>query len=41
MDGVAPAVANAVFDAIQVDIDDNPVTPQKIWSALKRNHADR
>jgi putative selenate reductase molybdopterin-binding subunit len=41
MDGVAPAVANAVFDAIQVDIDENPLTPEKIWSALKRDHADR
>lgn len=35
MDGVAPAVANAVFNAVGVHIDSNPVTPEKIWSALK------
>jgi putative selenate reductase molybdopterin-binding subunit len=36
MDGVAPAVGNAVLDAIGVNIDENPVTPEKIWKALKR-----
>lgn len=35
MDGVAPAVGNAIFDAIGVDMDDIPVTPQKVWEALK------
>lgn len=35
MDGVAPAVGNAVLDAIGVNIDQNPVTPEKIWRALK------
>jgi len=35
MDGVAPAVANAVFNACGVHIDANPVTPEKIWRALK------
>ncbi len=35
MDGVAPAVGNAVFDACAVDIDQNPVTPEKIWRALQ------
>ena len=35
MDGVAPAVANAVLDACGVNVDDNPVTPQKVWSRLK------
>jgi putative selenate reductase molybdopterin-binding subunit len=35
MDGVAPAVANAVLDACGVDVDDNPVTPEKIWRGLK------
>ena len=42
MDGIAPAVANAVFDAslsinnkIGVNIDQNPVTPEKVWRALK------
>lgn len=41
MDGIAPAVANAILDASQyyvengVNIDQNPVTPEKIWRALK------
>jgi len=42
MDGIAPAVANAVLDASQsinngvgVNIDQNPVTPEKVWKALK------
>jgi len=35
MDGVAPAVGNAVRDAVGVDIDNNPVTPEKVWRALK------
>lgn len=36
MDGVAPAVGNALLDAIQVDINDIPLTPEKVWKALKR-----
>ncbi|GAB4418754.1 MAG: molybdopterin-dependent oxidoreductase [Anaerolineales bacterium] len=35
MDGVAPAVGNAVRDATGVDIDDNPITPEKVWRKLK------
>jgi putative selenate reductase molybdopterin-binding subunit len=35
MDGVAPAVANAVFDACGVNIDANPITPEKVWKSLK------
>ncbi len=35
MDGVAPAVGNAILDAVGVNVDDNPVTPEKIWRALK------
>lgn len=35
MDGVAPAVGNAVLDAVGVDIDDNPITPEKVWRAMK------
>ncbi|HWQ83506.1 MAG TPA: molybdopterin cofactor-binding domain-containing protein [Anaerolineales bacterium] len=34
MDGVAPAVGNAVRDACGIDIDSNPLTPEKIWRAL-------
>ncbi len=37
MDGVAPAVGNAVKNAVGVDIDANPITPEKVWKALKVN----
>jgi putative selenate reductase molybdopterin-binding subunit len=36
MDGVAPAVANAVLDACDVQIDENPIIPEKVWRALKK-----
>jgi putative selenate reductase molybdopterin-binding subunit len=42
MDGIAPAVANAVFNASLyadklsvVNIDQNPITPEKVWKALR------
>ena len=35
LDGVAPAVGNAVFDAVGVNVDENPVTPEKVWRALQ------
>jgi putative selenate reductase molybdopterin-binding subunit len=35
MDGVAPAVGNAILDAIGVNIDEIPITPEKIWNAIK------
>jgi putative selenate reductase molybdopterin-binding subunit len=35
MDGVAPAVGNAVLDAVGVNIDENPLTPEKVWKQLK------
>ena len=49
MDGIAPAVANAVLDASLsikdnpgVNIDQNPITPEKVWKALKMfKHVDR
>jgi putative selenate reductase molybdopterin-binding subunit len=34
MDGVAPAVANAVFHATGVRIYDLPITSEKVWKAL-------
>ena len=34
MDGVAPAVGNAVFNAVGANIDSNPITPEKIWSGI-------
>jgi putative selenate reductase molybdopterin-binding subunit len=36
MDGVAPAVGNAILDACGVQIDDNPITPEKVWRALSQ-----
>jgi putative selenate reductase molybdopterin-binding subunit len=36
MDGVAPAVGNAVLDACGANVDANPITPEKLWRALQR-----
>lgn len=36
MDGVAPAVGNAVLDACGINVDDNPVTPERVWRGLKK-----
>ncbi|MBI2759486.1 MAG: molybdopterin-dependent oxidoreductase [Chloroflexi bacterium] len=36
MDGVAPAVGNAILDAVGVNVDDNPITPEKVWKALRQ-----
>jgi CO/xanthine dehydrogenase Mo-binding subunit len=33
--GIAPAVANAIYDAIGVRVRTLPITPEKIWKALK------
>jgi len=35
MDGVAPAVGNAVVDACGAEIDQNPITPERVWLALQ------
>ncbi|MGE5225178.1 MAG: molybdopterin-dependent oxidoreductase [Omnitrophica WOR_2 bacterium] len=35
MDGVAPAVGNAILDACGAQVDVNPATPERIWSALR------
>jgi putative selenate reductase molybdopterin-binding subunit len=35
MDGVAPAVGNAILDAIGVNITELPISPEKVWKALK------
>ena len=37
MDGVAPAVGNAVLDACGANVVRAPVTPERVWRALKRN----
>lgn len=34
MDGVAPAVGNAILDALGVNMDEIPITPEKIWRTL-------
>ena len=36
MDGVAPAVGNAVLDAAGVQVDVNPITPERVWQGLGR-----
>ncbi|MBN2499180.1 MAG: molybdopterin-dependent oxidoreductase [Anaerolineales bacterium] len=37
MDGVAPAVGNAILDACGAKLDKNPATPERVWQALKKN----
>ncbi len=37
MDGVAPAVGNAILDAIGVNVDVIPTTPERVWRAMKNN----
>jgi putative selenate reductase molybdopterin-binding subunit len=41
MDGVAPAVANAVYHAVGVRIRDLPITPEKVWRELSRGAGER
>jgi putative selenate reductase molybdopterin-binding subunit len=35
MDGVAPAVGNAVMDACGADLAEIPITPERLWRALQ------
>ena len=35
LDGVAPAVANAVHDAVGVWMDEIPMTPERVWKAMQ------
>ncbi len=35
LDGVGPALANAVYDAVGVRIVDAPILPEKVWRALR------
>jgi putative selenate reductase molybdopterin-binding subunit len=35
LDGVAPAVANAIFDATGVQIPAIPLTPERVWRSLQ------
>ncbi|MGO9342191.1 MAG: hypothetical protein ACLP6E_06680, partial [Acidimicrobiales bacterium] len=34
MDGVAPAVRNAILDATGVGLTSTPFTPERVWRAL-------
>ncbi|MBL8051073.1 MAG: molybdopterin-dependent oxidoreductase, partial [Anaerolineales bacterium] len=36
MDGVAPAVGNAILDALGVNVDEIPATPERVWRAMKQ-----
>jgi putative selenate reductase molybdopterin-binding subunit len=36
MDGVAPAVGNAILDATGVNVDEIPTTPERVWQALQQ-----
>jgi hypothetical protein len=36
-----PAVANAVFDAVGVRVDEIPVTPEKVFAALQQKNAGK
>lgn len=38
MDGVAPAVANAVYDATGAWMDQIPMTPERVWRGIRQNH---
>jgi putative selenate reductase molybdopterin-binding subunit len=35
MDGVAPAVGNAILDAVGANVNENPATPERIWKAIR------
>ena len=35
MDGMAPAIASAIFDATGVRIREIPFTPERVWRALR------
>jgi len=39
--GIAPAIANAVYDAVGVRITDLPITPEKVLAALKAKSAQK
>ena len=36
VDGVAPAVVNAIYDAIGIRMRQVPVTPERLWQAMKQ-----
>jgi putative selenate reductase molybdopterin-binding subunit len=40
MDGVAPAVVNAIYDAVGVWVRELPATPERVWRALQTLRKD-
>jgi CO/xanthine dehydrogenase Mo-binding subunit len=38
--GIAPAVANAVYDAVGVRIMELPITPEKVWRTLRKKESE-
>ena len=38
MDGIAPAIVNAIADATGVWIREIPATPERVWRALRTAH---
>jgi len=41
MVGIAPAVANAIYDAVGVRMRELPITPERVLAALEEKQADR
>jgi CO/xanthine dehydrogenase Mo-binding subunit len=39
MDGVAPAIGNAILDAVGVNLDSIPITPEVVWRSLREKEA--
>jgi putative selenate reductase molybdopterin-binding subunit len=39
MDGVAPAIGNAILDAVGVNLDSIPITPEVVWRSLRQKEA--
>ena len=40
INGPAPAVANAVFDAVGVRLYESPFTPEKVWKAMQKGRTE-
>ena len=40
LDPTAPAIANAIYDAVGVRIKSLPITPEKVLRALRQKNAD-
>ncbi|NDJ77663.1 MAG: molybdopterin-dependent oxidoreductase [Chloroflexi bacterium] len=40
LDGVGPALANAVYDAVGVRVADGPILPEKVWRAIQEQQKE-